>query len=38
MCEGTKSMTKNKPAGHGQRGVAPKNAGAIEDFWELRGD
>ncbi len=37
MWEGTKSMTKNKPAGHGRRGAAHKNAGAMEDFWELRG-
>ena len=31
------SMIKNKPAGHRYRGAASKNAGTIEDFWELRG-
>lgn len=29
---GTKSMTKNKPAGHGFNGAAPKNAGANGRF------
>jgi len=32
MSVGTKSMTKNKPAGHGHRGAAPKNAGANGRF------
>jgi len=36
MCIGTKSMTKNKPEGQGS-GAATKNAGVMEDFWELRG-
>jgi len=31
MCEGTKSMTKNKPEGHGS-GAATKNAGANRRF------
>lgn len=33
---GTKSMTKNKPEGHGA-GSIPIALGIMEDFWELRG-
>jgi hypothetical protein len=36
MCEGTKSMTKISRQGTA-RGAAPKNAGSMEDFWDLRG-
>jgi hypothetical protein len=36
MCVGTKSMTKNKPAGHGA-GSSSQKCGSMEDFWELRG-
>ena len=34
---GTKSMTKNKPAGHGLAEQLPKMRELMEDFWELRG-
>jgi len=36
-CEGTKSMTKNKPEGHGIGEQLPKMRELMEDFWELRG-
>ena len=37
MSEGTKSMTKNKPAGHGLAEQLPKMRELMEDFWEQRG-
>ena len=37
MCDGTKSMTKNKPEGHGS-GAATKNAGATGRFLGAAGD
>jgi hypothetical protein len=37
MSEGTKSMTKNKTAGHGRGEQRPKMRELMEDFWELRG-
>lgn len=37
MCEGTKSMTKNKPEGHGAGEQLTKMRERLEDFWELRG-
>jgi hypothetical protein len=37
MCIGTKSMTKNKPEGHGS-GAATKNAGANRRFLGAAGD
>ena len=37
MSVGTKSMTKNKPAGHGLAEQLPKMRELMEDFWELRG-